>query len=651
MPGIFEYIIKISDNGSAATLNKIDKGLDGIGKKTSGLGGLFNTSLLNINQFSTAITHVNEGLQQIISPGANFQQQMAEVSAITGIVGADLELLATKSREIGTSTGLGASKAAEGFKLLASNLGDIGIDNLISLNDKVITLSKAASIDLPSAADVVSATLNQFNLKVSDSAKIVDILAAGAKYGAAEIPDLAQSLKVAGATASAAGVDLQSTVAALEVLSQNALKGSEAGTGLRNVMLKLQTSDMLPPGINLKADGLVKTLAKMQPVLSDTTYMAKVFGAENINAAQILIKNAAAVEEMNKNVGELGVSQQQAAINSNTYNNTMAKIKATFEDFGIAVFNATEKFLPLIQSTAGLFDLFGKIGPMFTLLNQGATKLPGLLTRLWTGIVSLGTTLPALWAGLVSAATATWTFTAALLANPITWVVVGVIGLIAAIYLLIKHWETVKNAVRGFIDYAMNGLGRFGGYLRNFVLTVAQYAMYLNPLYWIVRGIDALFPTLKNKLMVIWQNISNFFSGMWSKITNMVPNFIKKALGLGSVKGESKADKVPEAGFGSKQNSDAAPYPSEKQMAGIAGLEGVAEKNSKGLKKGQSASNALEGVSGGIKEGKSVTINIKSLVEQITVSTTTVGEGASQIQRIVEEALIRALQGAEIATG
>ena len=47
--------------------------------------------------------------------------------------------------------------------------------------------------------------------------------------------------------------------------------------------------------------------------------------------------------------------------------------------------------------------------------------------------------------GIASAAT--WTFSAALLANPLTWIVLGIAALIAALVLLVKHWDTVTDAL------------------------------------------------------------------------------------------------------------------------------------------------------------------------------------------------------------
>lgn len=58
-----------------------------------------------------------------------------------------------------------------------------------------------------------------------------------------------------------------------------------------------------------------------------------------------------------------------------------------------------------------------------------------------------------------------WSFTAALLANPVTWVVIGIVALIAALVLLYNKCEWFRNAVNSVINFIQGnadggGLGR-----------------------------------------------------------------------------------------------------------------------------------------------------------------------------------------------
>jgi len=326
--------------------------LEGMAGQASGAMGNVIQSLLSVKH---PVALVVAGLAILaaaligpINKAGDFEQSMAEVSAITGIAGKDLDHLSKKSLEVGAATGLGAMKAAEAYKLLASNI-DVatigGVKGLDLLQEKTITLAQAAGVDLAMAADTMAATINQFSFKATDAGRVINALAAGAKYGAAEIPDLAESLKITGSTAAIAKVSLEDTIGALEILSQNAVKGSEAGTGLRNVLIALQTKTKFLPGIDLRADGLMKSLVKLKPHLKDTVLLAHLFGRENINAAQLLIQNAKGVEEMGRKVTGTNIAYEQAAIQTNTYNGSINRLKGTMESISIKIGSA---FLPVV---------------------------------------------------------------------------------------------------------------------------------------------------------------------------------------------------------------------------------------------------------------------------------------------------------------
>ena len=52
-----------------------------------------------------------------------------------------------------------------------------------------------------------------------------------------------------------------------------------------------------------------------------------------------------------------------------------------------------------------------------------------------------------------------WSFTAALLANPVTWIVIGIVALIAALVLLYNKCEWFRNGVNAIIDFFKEKLG------------------------------------------------------------------------------------------------------------------------------------------------------------------------------------------------
>ena len=60
---------------------------------------------------------------------------------------------------------------------------------------------------------------------------------------------------------------------------------------------------------------------------------------------------------------------------------------------------------------------------------------------------------------LVPLISSVWSFTAALLANPVTWIVIGIVALIAALVLLYNKCEWFRNAVNAIIDFFKEKLG------------------------------------------------------------------------------------------------------------------------------------------------------------------------------------------------
>jgi TP901 family phage tail tape measure protein len=119
------------------------------------------------------------------------------------------------------------------------------------------------------------------------------------------------------------------------------------------------------------------------------------------------------------------------------------------------------------------------------------------------GSAFLTSLIPAIWGAI----TATWSFTAALLANPITWVVVGVVALVAGIVLLAKNWDTVKAAFVGAWNSIKNAWGNAPGWFKGIV------ALILLP-FW---------PFIQLGKLIInnWSGIKTFFSGLFDTVASV----------------------------------------------------------------------------------------------------------------------------------
>ena len=122
----------------------------------------------------------------------------------------------------------------------------------------------------------------------------------------------------------------------------------------------------------------------------------------------------------------------------------------------------------------------------------------------------IGFSLGGLIAGLGTAAAATWTFTAALLANPITWIVLGIAALIAGLVLLVKNWDKVVDSFK-FAWQWLSSVPIFGP---------------------VIRGIENFIKIVGGVNGAIWGGLV----GAWKSVVSWFSNFSLAGAGKAIVK-------------------------------------------------------------------------------------------------------------------
>ena len=460
----------------SSSLAKVRKGFEELGKKAEEaqekaerFGSVCERiGKLQFKNMTDMLDRSVQAFEEATGSGMEYEQAMADLVAITGIAGKELEEIGRVARKTGEESGLGATGAVNAFTLLASQIqiDKIGLQGLMTLQKETITLAQAAGMDMTDAATAMAATINQFGLEATEANRVINVLAAGSKYGAAEISDLAQSFKVTGSTAAAAGLSVEQTAGALEVLSQSNLKGAEAGTALRNILLKMQTV----LGIDFTKNGLDDALAALQPKLDDVTYLAKLFGAENIAAAQYLITNAQAVGELTEQVTGTNVAQEQAAIRTDTAAEAYKRLQAKMDDVKISIFEATGALAPYIAVTgdalpivASLMAVIGSTAQTIDFFRKNA-----ILAR--TAIVAK-TAAELASAGVMKiVAAGQAALNAVMSANPVALVVLAIAALVAGLIALYNRSESFRKVV----DELWDGLKRVASVVYNSVITAFE---------------------------------------------------------------------------------------------------------------------------------------------------------------------------------
>lgn len=315
-----------------------------VGNYKSALGGL--TRVLSGLGLAFGGLSIIKGAGKTI---VEFDKNIQDLRAITGASGADLEFFKTQAKELGTQVEGGASAVIEAYKLIGSAKPELlgNAEALDAVTQSAITLSQASGLDLPEAATRLTDAMNQFGAPADQAGKFINVLANGALFGSAAIPDVTDALLKFGAAANTSNVSLEESTALIEALASKGLKGAEAGTALRNVMLKLSAPDALPKdaqkamadlGISFEdlkdtSKPFAERLELLKPLLNNNAALVKTFGTENAIAATNLLNMTDEVKELTKNMETQGTVQEQAAKNTDTVAFAFNELKETWNKF------------------------------------------------------------------------------------------------------------------------------------------------------------------------------------------------------------------------------------------------------------------------------------------------------------------------------
>ena len=266
---------------------------------------------------------------------SKFTQAIADLSAITGATGEDLAFYADSAKEIGRTTSLSASQAVQAFKLIGSAKPDLlaNAAALEAVTKSAVTLAEAAGIELPQAASALGSALNQFGLDADKADEVINLLAASSKFGAAEIPAVTEALRNVGSAANALDVDIAETVAGIQALAVSGRQGADAGTGLRQVLLRLEkTADKeLQPSIV----GLSGALENLQKRSLNNAELMQLFGDEAFAVASALLEQSGTVAQLNENLRGTSTATEQASIRMDTLEGDSKELSSAVEGLSI----------------------------------------------------------------------------------------------------------------------------------------------------------------------------------------------------------------------------------------------------------------------------------------------------------------------------
>lgn len=397
--GTITYTTNIETAQLVAATKTADKQLDSLqgsfdktDKASQQLGGGLNKLATSIAGVLSVAAVVNE-FKKAIAVTMEFNATISNLSALTGAVGKDLAVFRQAAIDIGGSTSLSATQAAEAMKLIGSASPELlkSADALKAVTQQAVTLAEAAGTSLPDAAAAVTGALNQFQLGADQAGRVINVLAAGAKEGASEITDTVAAMKEAGVVAAQSGIRFEQFNGAIQALAQGQIKASEAGTGLRNILtiLNTQAKNEFKPSVV----GLSAALGNLEKAGLDDTQMVKLFGRENITAAKVLLQFRGTMDTVTTAITGTSEAYKQARINQDNLKGDVANLSSAFETLQISIGDLSDSTLrDLTKQLTDVISTFSSnkdsISTFFNVAGDAALSFAAVITgRVVTGLV------------------------------------------------------------------------------------------------------------------------------------------------------------------------------------------------------------------------------------------------------------------------
>lgn len=295
--------------------------------------------------------------------------------------------------------------------------------------------------------------------------------------------------------------------------------------------------------LNAAAGGSSETFGRVGSVLTQTAGQGKLT-TENWNQLTDAIPGASgrlmdALLQAGAYTGNFREAMERGEITADEFNAAITQIGT--EPIAVEAAKSTETFEGSAGNLAATIQ--GKLVAALALVKQPINDVTNFLADLIAnsnvfipivaglGAVILAALAPAIWAAVV--ATAAWTV--ALLANPITWIVLAIGALVAGIVWLVMNWDTavawitevwggflswVTGVVDGFVSWWNGMWAGFASWIgevwSGFTSWITQ--VWQGFIDWVVGVVEGFVGWWNG----IWAAVGKFFSDAWNNLVNWV---------------------------------------------------------------------------------------------------------------------------------
>ena len=314
-----------------------------------------------------------------VTTGNDFEAQMSRVQAIAGATGDELEQLTQQAMDLGAETSFSASEVAEGMENLAS--AGFNTQEIMEAMPGLLDLAASSGADLATSSEIAASAIRGFGLEANTAGHVADVFAEVAARTNAQTEDMGEAMKYVAPVAKTVGLTMEETAAAIGIMSDAGIKGSQAGTTLRGGLTRIvkptkQVAEAMETlGVEFyDSNGKMKSLTEIIQTLQEHTAgltdevknqaLAQIFGTEALSGMLALVdRGSDELKNMTKSFEKCdGSAEEMADTMLDNTSGALESLSGSFETAGIAIQKAlSPEIKKLAKWIQGLVDNFSDL--------------------------------------------------------------------------------------------------------------------------------------------------------------------------------------------------------------------------------------------------------------------------------------------------
>jgi len=395
-----------------------------------------------------ALGEIKDAFMDCVEGAGSFEEAMSTVKALSQANALEMAALSAEAKELGATTKFTAKESADAMGYMAMAGWDA--TDMLQGMDGVLQLAAASGEDLAMVSDIVTDSLSAFGLTAKDTAHFSDVLAAAATNSNTNVAIMGETFKMSASVAGALGYSIEDVAVAMGLMANSGVKGSIAGTALRNTFNGLLEGVTLTGAAfgeyeysAIKANDTMKDFGSTIDELRG--YFDQMTEAERVNNAQAIAGQRgyngllAILNASDENYTSLtnsinnctGAAQRMANVKLDNMNGQLTLMKSAWDALKTTI---GEQFIPEMR---GLY----KIGTdVFSGIDKFVQNNPGVVKGIAAASVVIGgvtLALTAYSAGAKIAAAASALLSASIpgvnIIMGVTAAVAGVVGVVTAL--------------------------------------------------------------------------------------------------------------------------------------------------------------------------------------------------------------------------